>query len=617
MSIVRNARRKPLASAALRLDPNKGLGLQHQLRQQLIEAITAGVFSPGGVLPSSRQLARDLGIARNTVVLAYQQLIDEGHIVARERSGLYVSDTLVRGRLQFDKVGGPQHPSATTDWRGRFKSALGDDGSYRCPPNWQKYPYPFVEGRFDTSLFPIAEWREASRLALGVREVHHWATDTGDADDPMLVEEIRSKVLPRRGINAQPNEILITAGSQQALFLITELLADRATTVGVEEPGNPQMRDIVRLHDAALKHLPIDENGLIVDGSVDGCDIVYVTPSHQRPTAVTLPAERRRALLQAAERRDFIVVEDDFECETNYLDEASPALRGMPGGERVIYVANLSRVLAPGLRLGFMVGPPEVIEQARRLRSLASRHPPLNNQRTAAIFLSLGHYDATMLRIGRVFRERLIALRDALNHYLPGSVRISPIIGGTTYWVRGPDNLDAQAFVREAQGRGILVEPVAHYYAADAAAQNVFRMGVTGIPVDRIRGGVAALAQLFYEMTGKRAPAEVAVAECLGHMDLKRTIPGSTILYKTVYGDPCTIEVLADGTMRGRSGYANEDCDTGNWWLEEDFWCRQWKSWAYGEVSRFRIRLSGERIHWINARGSLVDSGILVSLGHR
>jgi GntR family transcriptional regulator/MocR family aminotransferase len=611
MRVARTARRES-SRVGLALDPAKGLSLQNQLRQQLVEAIGSGAFGAGGRLPSSRKLARELGVARNTVVLAYQQLIDEGHIVARERSGLYVNDTLVRGRLQFDKVASPQQQASTADWRRRFKTAFDEEEGYRCPPDWQKYPYPFVEGRFDTSLFPIAEWREANRLALGLREVHHWATDSGTADDPMLIEEIRTKVLPRRGIKAQPNEILVTAGSQQGLFLLTELFVDRSTTFGLEEPGNPQMRALLHRRGARIAYVAVDEMGAVIDGRIESCDIVYVTPSHQRPTAVTLPLERRRALLDAASAHDVVVIEDDFECETNYLDEAPPALRGMPGGERVVYVANLSRVLAPGLRLGFVVASPDVIEQARRLRALVSRHPPLNNQRTAALFLSLGHYDATMLRLGRIFRERLTALRDALNHYFPQSIEISPVVGGTTYWVRGPEGLDAQSLSREAEARGILIEPVLHYYAAEPPRMNVFRMGVTGIPTSRIRSGVEALSQVFYEVTGKRAPSEVAPADCLTPAELRRVMPGATFLYKTVYGEPCTIEVQADGPMVGRSGYANEDRDTGKWWIEDDFWCRQWNDWAYGEVSRFRIRLVGERIQWVNARGSVVDSGVFV-----
>ena len=282
-SIARSARRKTLPATVLHLDPGNGLSLQHQLRQQLIEAIASGIFAPGGLLPSSRKLARDLGVARNTVVLAYQQLIDEGHIVARERSGLYVNETLVRGRLQFDKVGGPQQPVPAADWRRRFKAALDESETYRCPPDWQKYPYPFIEGRFDTSLFPIAEWREASRLALGVREVHHWATDAGDADDPMLIEEIRSKVLPRRGISAQPGEILITAGTQQALSLLSELLTDATTTVGIEEPGNPGVRELLDRRGARVEYVPVDEHGLTSDTALSRCHVVYVTPSHQRP----------------------------------------------------------------------------------------------------------------------------------------------------------------------------------------------------------------------------------------------------------------------------------------------------------------------------------------------
>lgn len=611
MATARTARRKSAPGTILRLDPRNGLSLQNQLRQQVVEAIAAGIFPPGGLLPSSRALAQELGIARNTVVLAYQQLIAEGHIVSRQRSGLYVNEEFVRGR-QFDRVGGPPEPMPGADWRRRFKTRAEDTATWRCPPDWQKYPFPFIEGRFDPSLFPIAEWREASRLALSVREVHHWATDAGDADDAMLIEEIRTKVLPRRGIAAQPGEILVTAGTQQALRISSELLIDRGTMVAVEEPGNPLFTGLLHRRGAKVIHQPVDENGIVVDGALAKSQLVYVTPSHQRPTAVTMSAARRKALLDAAQKADFVIIEDDFECETNYLDDAPPALRAMEGGERVIYAAGLSRVLAPGLRLGFMVASPEVIEEARRLRALATRHPPLNNQRTAALFLSLGHYDATMMRLSRVFRKRLLALRDALNHYLPQLVAIPPVRGGTTYWVRGPEGLDVEDVARAAEARGVLIEPVMHYYAGDDAPANVFRMGVTGIPEERIRSGVWELAEVVRDMTGGGKILSDADTECPSGAELRRVMPGATFLYKTVYGDPCTIELLPGGEMNGRAGYANEDRDTGRWWIEDDLWCRQWNNWAYGEVSRFRIRLVGERIQWINARGSVVDSAVFV-----
>ena len=515
--------------------------LQQRIRQKVIDAILAGIYPPGRRLPSSRKLSKQLRVSRNTVVLAYQQLIAEGYLAASRGSGIYVSEGAERRRL----VGGAAEPPPATQWTHRLKNKLPELEAYRYPPDWQKYPFPFLEGRFDRTCFPVAEWREAIRLTLGVREIEQWSADAGEADDPLLVEQIRSKVLPRRGIHARADEILITLGVQQGLHLVAEVLVGRGTRVAIEEPGHVAMRELLSARGAHLIHQAIDREGMLVDDGLNSCSIAYVTPSHQRPTAATMSLGRRRNLLQKASDQDFIIIEDDYECETNYLDDTFPALRGMPGGERVVYVGNLSRVLAPGLRLGFIAAAPELISEARRLRALTTRHPPLFNQRSAALFLSMGHYDKTMLRMGRIFRERLIALRDALNHYRPRALTIAPVRGGTTYWVSGPEGLDARELAKHAAMRGVLIEPVGHYYARESTSANVFRMGITGIALDRIRPGVAVLTDVIGELVGGSVP-EARKTHWLKGAILHRKLAGATLLYKTVYGDPCTIELHED-----------------------------------------------------------------------
>jgi len=208
---------------------------------------------------------------------------------------------------------------------------------------------------------------------------------------------------------------------------------------------------------------------------------------------------------------------------------------------------------------------------------------------------------------------RLLALRDALNHYLPQSIAIAPVRGGTTYWVRGPSGLSVDDLAREAEARGVLVEPVDRYFATGVPPEPVFRLGVTGIPAARIRDGIAILAEVIRELSAgnlpqvdPRAPGWPTPGE------LRRLMPGATLLCKTVYGEPCTIELSSDGRLTGRAGYANEDRDEGRWWIEDDRWCRQWNTWSYGEVARFRTRLEGERIQWFNDAGRLVDSAVFV-----
>lgn len=595
------------------LVPGAGISLQDQIRRSLRDAVETAVMPPGSRVPSSRVLAAQLGVARNTVVLALQSLLDEGVLTARPRSGLFVADDTGGPPVRLETVGGPSAANAPAAWRGRVRAPQIERPVSRLPADWQRYPFPLLTAQFDRSLFPVREWREAQRHALGLREIDRLSDVVGEADDPMLVEQIRTRILPRRGMSARPEEILVTAGAQQGLFLAAELFASPSTRAVIEEPGNPEMRRLLLRRGAKIQHQPVDQAGLVIDGNLRGADLVYVSPSHQRPTAATMSMARRRALLDAACSHDFLIIEDDFECETHYLDRAYPAIAGLQTDGRVIYVASLSRVLAPALRLGFIVAPPEIIEAARRLRTLVSRHPPLNNQRAAAWFLSLGHYDTVMRRLARVLRMRLLALRDALNHYLPQWVAIPPIREGSTYCVQGPPDLDSASLVNEAAARGVLIEPLDDYFGREAAARNMFRVGVTSLPKERIREGVARLAEAVRSLTNDVAAALPADgAGSLKGKALTKAMRGATLLCRTVYGDPCTIELHPDGAMSGRAGVEGEDIDTGRWWVEGDLWCRQWTTWAYGEVSRMRVRLTGDRIEWFRPEGgALVDAGVL------
>lgn len=593
------------------LDPDSTQSLQTQIRQKLVDAVSKGAFPPGSRVPSSRKMAEQLGVARNTVVLAYEQLIEEGYLVSRERSGIFVNETVREHRIGV-------HEAPVTDdeqaarWKGRIRTRVSERPEFDWPANWQQHPFPFIDGHFDASLYPTASWREASRLALGDRVINEGTVTEGDADDPVLIDEIRSKMLPRRGIAAGPDEILITLGEQNALYLLVRLLADAQSRVAVEEPGNPRMRQLLRQAGADILPQPVDEHGMLINARLDRAQIVYVTPSHQVPTAVTMPNERREALLKKAREHDQLVIEDDFEHERNYLGQPHPALRGMDRDNRVIYVSALPKVLAPGLRIGFIVAAPELIRAARRLRQLVVGRPSLVNQRTAAYFLSLGHYDAFMAKLHQEMRVRWNALRDALNHYRPKSIVTTPNQGGTAFWVRAPDDIDVDRLTREAAKRGILIEPDTPYFAGRGAARNCFRMGVTSIPEERIREGVERLRELMWELSKTEGQIlDPDDPHLLRGQALDRAMRGASIIYRTVYCDPCIIELRADGSMRGRAGEAHVEHDRGRWWCEEDRWYREWNRWAYAEASGYHVTLDGQHLRFYNASGRLVDEAIL------
>ncbi len=595
----------------LEVDRNAALTLQDQIRQRIVERVAVGSLAPEQKLPSTRALARHLKVSRNTVAAAYQRLVADGHLEARPRSGIYVSHaryTAVR-RDKLRAAGQPT-PAEPPVWVRRLGGSRQIEELVSLPPDWQQFPYPFVGSPLDRSLFPASEWREASRLTLSLPEIGDWAADTAGADDAKLVQEIRSKVLPRRGIHARPDEMLVTADGQQALHLTVELLVEPGTAVAVEEPGNPELVALLRRRGARLVFQPVDRDGMVVDERLADCGVVCVSPGHQRPTGVALSPARRAALMALADERDFIVIEDDFECEADDLEVSPPALRALAGGQRVAYVATLLQSLAPTLRLGVLVASPSLVRAARALRRITTRHPPLSVQRTAANLLALGHYDTIMARVGAAFRRRLLALRDALNHYLVHLIDIPPVRGGTAYWVTGPEQVDAIELKAAAEARGVLIQPASHFYSDGAAPRHVFRLSVSGIPEERIRPGVEMLSRTLRALLARERKTG-APFSYLTEAEVRDRLSGATLLCRTVYGDPLTIDLHADGTMNGRAGFANEDRDEGQWWLEGDFWCRQWREWSYGQVVRFRIVLEGERIHWVSADGRLIDSGLI------
>ncbi len=305
--------------------------------------------------------------------------------------------------------------------------------------------------------------------------------------------------MPRRGIRATAPEILITMGAQNALYLIAQLLAGPGTTVGVEDPGYVDARNIFALTGARVRPIPVDENGMQVGRAVDRCDCVYVTPSHQSPTTATLPMARRVALLERASRRGICVIEDDYEAEANFVGSPTSALKSMDREQSVVYVGSFSKSLAPGLRIGYLVAAAPLIAEARRLRRLILRHPPSNNQRTVALFISGGYYDALVLRLQRVYQGRWEAMGEALARHLPDSAT-TPSFGGTSYWLRGPEGLDSEALARAALEDGVVIEPGAVHFFGPERPRNTFRLGFSSIPAEKIAPGIEKLAQIVDRM---------------------------------------------------------------------------------------------------------------------
>lgn len=472
--------------------------IHNQIREHLVTAILNGSLLPGQKMPSTRDLATSLHVSRNTIVQVYERLASDGYLGVRDRAGYFVNQDARTGWVKSEKKCqlATQPQSA---WTRKLKFHPTRQPYIRTPLNSHSYPYPFVYGQTDPSLFPISEWRECSRLALARSELFEWTGDAIHQDDPTLIEQICSKLLPRRGIIATPDQVLITMGAQNALYLAATLLASSETTVGLEDPGYSDIRNAFIREDARIVPIGVDAEGLVIDDRLCDCDLLYVTPSHQYPTTVTLPLHRREALLARAVEDDFLVIEDDYENETNFVTQPIPALKSLDQANRVLYASSLSKSMFPGLRIGYMVGSADFIAEARALRRQMYRHPPANNQRTTSIFISLGYYDSHIRRLRDAFRERWGAMKQALVEFIPEAT-ITLTVGGTSFWIKGPARLDAQKLADLALSRGVVIEPGKDLFYGGNGPANFFRLGFSSIPTDRIRPGIEILGKTLREV---------------------------------------------------------------------------------------------------------------------
>jgi len=348
---------------AFYLTPGATGSLQQQIRTMVTQGILAGRFRPGQRMPSSRGLAEHLGVSRITVTLAYADLVSSDYLTSAGRSGYFVSETAPLAP-DFPKSA----PRAEAlDFRALTGGRFSLVPKVARPEEWDRFPYPFIYGQSDPTLFDHQNWRQCALRALGKRDFAALTSDYYERDDPLLLQELVRTILPRRGIAAREDEVLLTMGAQNALWIAATLLLGPGRRAGWKT-RYPAWRAVVAAVGAEAVPLDVDAMGLPPE-RVAG-DVVFVTPSHQCPTNATMPVERRVALLEAAERQGFVIVEDDYEFEMSFLKPVAPALKSLDRDGRVIYAGSFSKSVFPGLRLGYLVGPPGFIAEARSLRGL-------------------------------------------------------------------------------------------------------------------------------------------------------------------------------------------------------------------------------------------------------
>jgi GntR family transcriptional regulator/MocR family aminotransferase len=473
------------------LDPEYEGTLQQQIQQLVTEGILAGRLLPGERMPSSRKLAARLGISRITVTLAYTELVSNDYLTSQGRSGYYVSANAPRP---------PQFPAArratvnAVDWSRAIGQRFSSYASPARPSDWRSYRYPFIYGQADAELFDHQNWRLCALKALGQRDFEALTSDYYDRDDPKLIEFITRHILPRRGIAARPGEVLLTLGAQNALWLSSQVLLTQRRTAAIENPCYPGLREILDQTRCRVMPVNVDAHGLPPEALPQGVDVVFTTASHHCPTNATMPMERRRALLDRAARDGFVVVEDDYEFEMSFAKSPSPALKSLDRSGAVVYIGSFSKSVFPGLRLGYVVGSEAFISEARALRALVLRHPPGHIQRTAAYFLSLGHYDAQIHRTGQAYRERRAVMNAAISAHGLQSVG-RDTFGGSSFWMRAPEGVNTTQLALDLRSKGVLIEPGQAFFDPAADDQSHYRLAYSSIPTRRIAEGIGLIAE--------------------------------------------------------------------------------------------------------------------------
>ena len=419
--------------AGIELRRRSAVPLLNQLAEALRTSILQGQLRPGGRLPSTRLLATEFGVSRNTVMNAYAQLLNEGYLEARVGSGTCVARSLPNEVPPI--IVATPHASSRSGTPRRNVLSLSGRHLARAPTRVLSGPgvaRPFASGQPDVSLFPFKLW--ARLLARRWRRPERGLTEHGDAAGYRpLREAIAAYLRTARAVRCEADQVLVVNGSQQALDLSARILLRPGDKAVIEEPGYPGARTAFAAAGAALSPLPVDEDGADIRGyrgSNRRPRLIFVTPSHQYPLGVTMTVARRLALLDWARRSGAWILEDDYDSEFRYRARPLPSMQGLDGTGQVIYMGSFSKTLFASLRLGFLVLPPSLVEPFQRARAVVDGHSPITEQVALAEFIEDGHFGRHIRRMRALYEERQTVLLEAAQRNLDGLLDVRPADGG-------------------------------------------------------------------------------------------------------------------------------------------------------------------------------------------
>jgi GntR family transcriptional regulator/MocR family aminotransferase len=459
--------------------------LHRQIYDEWRNGILTGRFAPGERVASSRDLAAALAVSRATVTSAYDQLIAEGYLESERGSGTFVTRDLPDEALRPGR--------AAKGGAGAARAVRLSEYGKRLEPVFRRSPrepgiIDLSQSTGDVELFPFRLWR---RLLL--RHLRHltpavFAYAEHEAGHEPLRREIALYVMRSRAVRCTPGQVIVVNGSQQALDLCARVLVDPGDDVALEHPGYQGARQLFTAHGARLRPVRVTPEGIAVRELPSDAKIVYVTPSHQFPTGVSMSLGRRLELLDWARPRQVVIIEDDYDSEYRYSGAPLPALQGLAGEVPVVYVGTFSNVMFPGLRIGYIVVPPGLVEPFARAKWHADRHTTLLEQAALADFLHDGHLERHVRRMRRLYKRRRDVLMEALDRHFGDEVEVLGDAAGMHLVVR----FKSSAVSARAGRNHVHLASTRPYYVSGAPA-NEYIIRFSAVRERAIREGIKRL----------------------------------------------------------------------------------------------------------------------------
>lgn len=454
--------------------------LHLQVYEGLREAILQGTLKPSHRLPSTRAMAQHLGVSRNTVLLAFEQLLLEGYLESRVGDGTYVTHTLPDTSIQKPEVRMEQQGKQPQLSRRAQKLLQVQVTQYLSQPEYRA----FRSGMPALKDFPFEEWR---RL-----HARHWKSPPvqllsyGDPRGYLPLREAISEYLnASRGVRCTPDQVLITSGSQQGLELAARLLMDDGDSIWMEDPGYLGARAAFQASGLSVCPIPIDQEGMQVQHGAThhpNARMVYVTPSHQYPLGITLSLTRRLELLKWARQSEAWILEDDYNSEYRYEGRPLNALQGLDQDGRVIYIGTFSKVLLPAVRLGYLVLPENLIDLFIHARSLVDRMPPGVSQAVLAEFMENGGFERHIRRMRGLYAERQTFFLNLAHTHFPDWLSCQPSPAGMHLVSQLSHPVSDVKLVEEAKKVGVTVRALSPSYLQNPKQGLLF--GYAGFPED-------------------------------------------------------------------------------------------------------------------------------------